>query len=172
MWKDTLRAAGASALLLATAGSAQTADLTSDYYGEEGAVYATSSVDVAYGKLHRRGYYDIRIERASEPYSFIACKHGARYHIHINAYGDFEQVDPVGSCGGYGNGYGYSNGYGNGYRNSNGYGYARGYRYSNGYDEGPRYYARRPYYERRYGGYLRPFNDDRSYGYRRVHDDY
>ena len=34
MWKDTLRAAGATALLLATAGSAQAADLTSDLYGE------------------------------------------------------------------------------------------------------------------------------------------
>ena len=161
MWKDTLRAAGASALLLATAGSAQSADLTSDYYGEEGPSYVTHSVDVAYGKLHRRGYYDIRIERASEPFSFIACKHGARYHIHINAYGDFEQVDQLGGCGGYGYGSRYSNG-------------DYGTRYSNGYDDGNGYYRRKSYYGygQRAGGYLRPFNEGRFYGYRRVHDDY
>ena len=69
--------------------------------------YKTHSVDDAYGKLHRKGYYDIRVQRANEPYSFIACKRGVRYHIHINYYGDFEQVDQVGSCGGYGYGNGY-----------------------------------------------------------------
>lgn len=63
------------------------------------------TVDDAYGKLHRHGYYDIRVQRASEPYSFIACKRGQRYHIHINYYGDFEQVDQVGYCGGYARSY-------------------------------------------------------------------
>ncbi len=48
--------------------------------------------------LYGRGYYDVRIERASVPYSFNACKRGVRYHIHVNWYGDFEQVDPIGPC--------------------------------------------------------------------------
>jgi hypothetical protein len=64
------------------------------------------SVHEAREKLDRLGYYNIHTERASVPYSFIACKRGVRYHIHINYYGDFEQVDPVGACRSYGYGYG------------------------------------------------------------------
>ena len=56
------------------------------------------SVDEAEETLYRRGYYDIRLERASLPYSFNACKRGVRYHIHVNYYGDLVQVDEVGSC--------------------------------------------------------------------------
>ena len=62
--------------------------------------------------LHGLGYYDVRVERASLPYSFNACKRGARYHIHVNYYGDLVQVDKVGYCSGYeyndnGDDYGY-----------------------------------------------------------------
>ena len=48
--------------------------------------------------LYRRGYYDVRVERASLPYSFNACKRGIRYHIHVDYYGDLVQVDEIGSC--------------------------------------------------------------------------
>jgi hypothetical protein len=65
-------------------------------------VQLAHSVDEAEERLQRRGYYDIRLERASLPYSFSACKRGVRYHIHINYYGDLVQVDSVGSCDGYG----------------------------------------------------------------------
>jgi hypothetical protein len=57
------------------------------------------SVDEAEDTLYRRGYYDVRLERASLPYSFNACKRGVRYHIHVNYYGDLVQVDEVGLCG-------------------------------------------------------------------------
>jgi hypothetical protein len=63
------------------------------------------SVDEAEDSLHRRGYYDVRLERSNLPYSFNACKRGTRYHIHVNYYGDLVQVDPVGPCGA--NGYGH-----------------------------------------------------------------
>ena len=63
------------------------------------------SVDEAEDSLHRRGYYDVRLERSNLPYSFNACKRGTRYHIHVNYYGDLVQVDPIGRCGA--NGYGY-----------------------------------------------------------------
>ncbi len=57
------------------------------------------SADAARDTLARRGFYDIRDERTdSLPYSFIACKRGARYHIHVSWYGELEQVDEVGQC--------------------------------------------------------------------------
>jgi hypothetical protein len=57
--------------------------------------------------LRDLGYYDIQVERANLPYSFIACKRGARFHIHINYYGDLVQVDEVGPCREYGYGSGH-----------------------------------------------------------------
>jgi len=68
-------------------------------------VLRVHSVYEAEETLQRRGYYDVHLERASEPYSFNACKRGVRYHIHVNYYGDLVQVDPIGPCGD--NGYGY-----------------------------------------------------------------
>ena len=50
-------------------------------------VQRVHSLDEAEDTLHRRGYYDVRVERASLPYSFNACKRGVRYHIHVNYYG-------------------------------------------------------------------------------------
>jgi hypothetical protein len=58
------------------------------------------SVDEAQDTLYGLGYYDVRVERASLPYSFNACKRGVRYHIHMDWYGTLVQVDEVGSCGG------------------------------------------------------------------------
>jgi hypothetical protein len=60
--------------------------------------------------LYGLGYYDVRVERASLPYSFNACKRGVRYHVHVNYYGDLVQVDELGSCrryDDYGDDYGY-----------------------------------------------------------------
>ena len=56
------------------------------------------SVYEAEQTLYRRGFYDVRLERASLPYSFNACKRGTRYHIHVNYYGELVEVDEVGSC--------------------------------------------------------------------------
>lgn len=53
-------------------------------------------------KLSALGYHDIRTERISTPpYSFTGCKHGTRYHIHVDYYGELTDVDEVGRCGGY-----------------------------------------------------------------------
>ena len=62
--------------------------------------------------LYGLGYYDVRVERASLPYSFTACKRGERYHIHVDYYGDLVQVDEVGPCREYDD-----NGDDHGYRN-------------------------------------------------------
>jgi hypothetical protein len=84
MSKRPFTAAGALALLLA------------------GTAHASAhSLEEAHHKLHRIGYTDIEVERASLPYSFTACKRGLRYHVHMNWYGDLEQVDPIGRCRGY-----------------------------------------------------------------------
>jgi hypothetical protein len=60
--------------------------------------------------LYGLGYYDVRVERASLPYSFNACKRGARYHIHVDYYGTLVQVDRIGTCNGYDDDY-YDDGY-------------------------------------------------------------
>jgi len=92
-------------------------------------VQQVHSVYEAEETLQRRGYYDVRLERASLPYSFNACKRGIRYHIHVNWYGDLVQVDPIGPCGG--------NGYGD---------YGRRRYYDDGYDGGYNRYRYRPRY--------------------------
>src|SRR5262249_56825175 len=51
-------------------------------------VLRVHSVYEAEDSLHRRGYYDVRLERASLPYSFNASKRGGRYHIHFHPYRD------------------------------------------------------------------------------------
>jgi hypothetical protein len=83
MWRTKL---GAAVGLTTLALGASTAHAHSLYEAE----------DTLYGL----GYYDVRVERASLPYSFNACKRGVRYHIHVNWYGDLVQVDELGSCGG------------------------------------------------------------------------
>ena len=42
------------------------------------AAYA-HTLDEATDTLYGLGYYDVRVERASLPYSFNACKRGVRY---------------------------------------------------------------------------------------------
>ena len=56
------------------------------------------SLGEAERSLYRLGYYDIRVERSSLPYSFNACKRGRRYHIHVDYHGTLTQVDRIGSC--------------------------------------------------------------------------
>lgn len=72
--------------------------------------------------LYGLGYYDVQVERATLPYSFIACKRGARYHIHVNWYGDLEQVDQIGACHAYGDD-DYDDGYRGGRYRYRGYDY-------------------------------------------------
>ena len=88
------------------------------------------SVYQAEATLYRRGYYDVRLERPTLPYSFNACKRGVRYHVHVDYYGDLVQVDPIGQC--------YERAYGPRYDEPRPY-YER--------------YRRRPYYERYRQGY-------------------
>ncbi len=76
------------------------------------------TLDEAKQTLRGLGYHDVRIERASLPFSFNACRHGVRYHIHMNWYGDLVQVDPLGRC----NDFGYRP------RNYDGRSYDDGYR--------------------------------------------
>ena len=64
------------------------------------------SVYEAMNTLRQHGYHDVRVERASVPYSFNACRRGVRYHVHVDYYGDLVQVDAMGPCYGNGNGYG------------------------------------------------------------------
>ena len=56
------------------------------------------SVSEAEETLMRRGYYNVRLERDTSPYSFYACRRGVRYHLHMNDYGDLVQIDSVGRC--------------------------------------------------------------------------
>lgn len=117
MWKNPIRVAGALALVLATAGAANAAGINIDRNIISGAaglgiVQKVHSLDEAEYKLQRHGYYEIVVERSSLPYSFRACKRGQRYHIHLNYYGDFEQVDQIGYCGGYGSRYDNDDDYG------------------------------------------------------------
>jgi len=95
-------------------------------------VQQVHSVYEAEESLLRRGYYDVRLERASLPYSFNGCKRGVRYHIHVDYYGDLVQVDPIGPCGG--NGYGY-NGHRRYYDDGYNGGYYNRYRYRPRYDD-------------------------------------
>jgi hypothetical protein len=107
MTKSPLTIASTLALLLASASTAFAAGPA----GIAKSIAATQpdsiverahSVYEAKHKLRYLGYYAIQIERASEPYSFIACKRGQRFHIHVDYYGDLVQVDDAGSCENYG----------------------------------------------------------------------
>lgn len=61
-------------------------------------VLQVHSLREAKQRLYGLGYYDVHVERTSLPYSFTACKRGARYHIHVDYYGDLVQVDEAGAC--------------------------------------------------------------------------
>ena len=85
MWTRTQLAIGAFALLSAGTSGASAHDL---YEARE--------------SLADRGFYNIHVERASLPYSFLACKRGQRFHVHVGYYGEIQELDPIGYCGGYG----------------------------------------------------------------------
>jgi hypothetical protein len=132
MLRTTLCSGPALALALCASGAGATGmGLPSAQRNSATLVQPAHSVYEAEETLQRRGYYDVRLERASLPYSFNACKRGVRYHIHVNYYGDLVQVDPIGECDG--NGYGY---------------YGRRRYYDDGYNGG--YYNRYSYRPRYY----------------------
>ena len=133
MWRMSVCTAPALAVVLCTSGAAAVGiSVLNPARDNTGLVQRVHSVYEAEETLERRGYYDVRLERASLPYSFNACKRGVRYHIHVNWYGDLVQVDPIGPCGGNGNGY-----------------YGRRPYYEDGYNGGyyDRYRSRPRYYE-------------------------
>ena len=104
--RRTLCIASSLAMLLLVASGASAggaANLATGWPGHRPGtlVQNVHSLYEAKHRLYGLGYYDVRVERASLPYSFNACKRGARYHIHVDYYGDLVQVDEVGSCRGY-----------------------------------------------------------------------
>lgn len=115
--RTNLCTAGGLVMLLAGASGASAAGVAGmaggfPYQTPGTLVEKVHSLREAKHTLHGLGYYDVRVERASLPYSFTACKRGARYHIHVDYYGDLVQVDEVGACREYDNGdddYGYRN---------------------------------------------------------------
>jgi hypothetical protein len=133
MLRWTLLSGPALALVLCSSGAGAAGfGIPSPAVDSPTVVLRVHSVYEAEESLHRRGYYDVRLERASLPYSFNACKRGVRYHIHVDYYGDLVQVDPIGSCGG--NGYRYYGRrpyYGDEYYG----GYYNGYRHRPRYDD-------------------------------------
>jgi hypothetical protein len=88
-------------IFAASGAEASIAGLAKSAPEDGGLTQKVHSVYQAEATLHRRGYYDVRLERPTLPYSFSACKRGVRYHIHIDYYGDLTQVDPRGPCNGY-----------------------------------------------------------------------
>ena len=98
MWRTTV--CSALVVLCGASGAGAASFSLSDPVTRSGTlVQRVHSVYEAEDALRRRGYYDVRLERASLPYSFNACKRGVRYHIHVDYYGDLIQVDPIGYCG-------------------------------------------------------------------------
>ncbi len=89
----------------ASGAEASIAGLASPSPADRKLVHKVHSVYQAEATLYRRGYYDVRLERPTLPYSFSACKRGIRYHIHVDYYGDLTQVDAQGRCNGYVDGY-------------------------------------------------------------------
>ena len=106
MLRTSLCSASAPALVLcASVAGATGLNVPNPASNSGSVVQKVHTVYEAEETLQRRGYYDVRLERASLPYSFNACKRGVRCHVHVNYYGDLVQVDPIGSCGD--NGYGH-----------------------------------------------------------------
>ena len=98
-----LTIASGLALLLASASSVQAAGAGGTAKGiastqQNSIVVRVHSFYEAKHKLRDLGYYAIQTERSTPPYSFVACKRGQRYHIHIDYYGDLVQVDESGAC--------------------------------------------------------------------------
>ncbi len=100
MWMSNLCAASALALLL-PAGAAAAGFTAPQAFVHDGTGTMVQQVHSPYEAKHTLsdlGYYDIRLERSSLPYSFNACKRGVRFHVHVDYYGDLVQVDEIGPC--------------------------------------------------------------------------
>jgi len=98
MWWNSLCASGAVALIFFSVSGAQAFGPGPSKPAGAGIVELVHSVYEAEETLHRRGYYDIRLERATLPYSFNACKHGIPFHIHVGCYGELVEKDAIGPC--------------------------------------------------------------------------
>jgi hypothetical protein len=100
MWRSSVLAASGLAIMLLGAARADAAGVgIAKPPSHAGSMLQhVHSVYEAEQTLYRRGSYDVRLERASLPYSFNACKRGIRYHIHVDYYGELVEVDEVGSC--------------------------------------------------------------------------
>ena len=98
MWRNSLCASGAVCVVLFGISSAQAFSPGPSKPVGEDVVQRVHSVYEAEATLHRRGYYDIRIERATIPYSFNACKRGIRFHVHVGYYGELVERDAMGPC--------------------------------------------------------------------------
>ena len=104
--KSTIAALGSIGLLLAATATVNAASLapSRNAVADAGSLITkVHSLDEAQDNLSNRGFYNIRVERATLPYSFVACKRGTRYHLHVNYYGQVEQTDEIGPCREYGN---------------------------------------------------------------------
>lgn len=118
MYRTLWAAGGLGLLLLGVSGAnaAGVADMTRGIPDRRPAslIEKVHSLRTAKQNLYGLGYYDVRVERATLPYSFTACKRGTRYHIHVDYYGDLVQVDEFGACSAYddeGNDYDYGRRY-------------------------------------------------------------
>src|SRR5438094_813960 len=94
MWRSSFFAVGGLAMVILGGARADAAGVgVAKPPSDAGAMLQrVHSVYEAEHTLYRRGYYDVRLERASLPYSFSACKRGIRYHIHVDYYGDLVDV--------------------------------------------------------------------------------
>jgi hypothetical protein len=99
MWRNSLCASGAVALVLVGVSDAGAVSVgSSKPAGLDAIIQRVHSVYEAEETLYRRGYYDIRLERATIPYSFNACKRGIRFHVHVGYYGELVERDALGPC--------------------------------------------------------------------------
>lgn len=103
MQKQFLTSAASLVLLAvvstgAEAGGVSGAATGSSLQNSKSIVTQAHSFQSARYKLGRLGYYSIQTERSTPPYSFVACKRGQRYHIHVDYFGDLTQVDGAGNC--------------------------------------------------------------------------
>src|SRR5262245_28249020 len=98
MWRKGLCASGAVCVVLVSVSSAWAIGARPSKPAADAVVQLVHSVYEAEETLYRRGYYDVRLERASLPYSFNACKRGVRFHVHVGYYGEIVERDAIGPC--------------------------------------------------------------------------
>jgi hypothetical protein len=98
MWRNRLCASGAACLVLFGVSGARAFSLGATEPVGETIIQRVHSVYEAEETLYRRGYYDVRLERATVPYSFNACKRGIRFHVHVGYYGELVEKDAIGRC--------------------------------------------------------------------------